>query len=87
MKKQPKDNKLQKEILFKDFPDEFFTEEIEIKSWNTLKGEYIFHIRTKNVINSQIVKRLLKVLYKQTWQSYVALYNPKSGYLLVTIRG
>ena len=87
MKKQPKDNELQNGTLFEEFPDEFFTEEIEIKAWDTSKGEYIFHVHTKNVINNQIVKRLLQVLYKRTWQSYVALYNPKSGYLLVTVRG
>ncbi|MFX1250707.1 MAG: hypothetical protein ACFFCZ_03750 [Promethearchaeota archaeon] len=87
MKKQSKDNELYNGILFDDFPDEFFTEEIELKGWDTSKGEYIFRVRTKNAINSQIVKRLLKALYKRTWQSYVGLYNPKSGYLLVTVRG
>ena len=87
MKKQPKDNELQNGTPFEDLPDEFFTEEIEIKAWDTSKGEYIFRVRTENVINSQMVKRLLKALHKRTWQSYVALYNPTSGYLLVTIRG
>ncbi|MFX0095583.1 MAG: hypothetical protein ACFFBD_27850 [Candidatus Hodarchaeota archaeon] len=61
--------------------------DFDLISENSLENQWLFCLRPGAEFQSSKVRSFLKKLQDQTYQSYAALFNLHTRYLLVSLRG
>ncbi|MFX0172792.1 MAG: hypothetical protein ACFE9L_12820 [Candidatus Hodarchaeota archaeon] len=61
--------------------------DFQLEKIDSFRHELLFSLHPKAIFDSAMIRTVLTKLQNHTSRSYVAFFNPKTRYLLISLRG